>query len=200
MGEQQWVEILKTLFSGVEILILDEPTAALTPQESDQLFSVIKKMTNNGTSVIFITHKLNEVMALSDRTTIFRKGKVIGTVETSTTNKMELATLMVGRGVHFEVEKTDLKPGKSILEIRDLKVLNEKNREALKGVNLKVRQNEILGIAGVGGNGQVELFDALVGVRPVVEGHNLPGTGWRLPNFLPQRLHQVDWLASRLIV
>ncbi len=187
VGEQQWVEILKTLFSGVEILILDEPTSALTPQESDQLFSVIKKMTRDGTSVIFITHKLNEVMALSDRITIFRKGKVVGTVETSTTSKMELATLMVGRGVHFEVDKVDLQAGEVILEIRNLAVLNEKNRETLKGINLSVHQNEILGIAGVGGNGQVELFDALVGVHPVIGG-NICLDGTDITNLSPSRI------------
>ncbi len=187
VGEQQWVEILKTLFSGVEILILDEPTAALTPQESDQLFSVIKRMTADGTSVIFITHKLNEVMALSDRTTIFRRGRVIGTVETSSTNKQELATLMVGRGVHFEVDKNENEPGKPILRIENLVVLNEKNREALKGINLTVRENEILGIAGVGGNGQVELFDALVGVHKPLSGRISLGED-ELTNLSPSKI------------
>jgi ABC-type uncharacterized transport system ATPase subunit len=187
VGEQQWVEILKTLFSGVEILILDEPTSALTPQESDQLFSVIKKMTRDGTSVIFITHKLNEVMALSDRVTIFRKGKVVDTVATITTSKMELATLMVGHDVRFEVEKAEQHAGEVILQIRNLKVLNEKKREALKSINLDVRRDEILGIAGVGGNGQVELFDALVGVRPVAEG-NISLDGKELTRLSPSRI------------
>ena len=187
VGEQQWVEILKTIFSGVEILILDEPTAALTPQESDQLFTVIKKMTRDGTSVIFITHKLNEVMALSDRVTIFRKGKVIGTVETSSTNKQELATLMVGRGIHFEVEKNELEPGKPILRIENLKMLNEKHREVLKDVSLNLRENEILGIAGVGGNGQVELFEALVGVRSVQSGRIHLGEE-EITNLSPSRI------------
>lgn len=165
VGQQQWVEILKALFSGVEILILDEPTASLTPQESEQLFSIIKQMTLDGTSVIFITHKLNEVMMVSDRTTIFRKGKIVGTVETASTNRMELATLMVGRGVHFEVDKQDLDQGEPIMEIRDLSALGKNNRESLKSVNLTIHQNEILGIAGVGGNGQAELFDVIFGIQ-----------------------------------
>jgi simple sugar transport system ATP-binding protein len=170
VGEQQWVEILKTLFSGVDLLILDEPTAALTPQESEQLFSIIKRMTDDGTSVIFITHKLNEVMAVSDRVTIFRKGKVVGTVETATTDKMELAVLMVGRGVHFEVDKSHYQPGEPVLEIKDLRVSVASGRNVLKDVNLEVLSNEILGIAGVGGNGQMELFDTIVGVKPAISG------------------------------
>lgn len=170
VGQQQWVEILKTVFSGVDILILDEPTAALTPQESDQLFKIIKLMTKEGTSVIFITHKLNEVIKVSDRVTIFRKGKVVGTVRTSETDKMELAILMVGRGVHFEVDKTDLEPQETVLEICDLSVVNHSERKELSSVNLSVRENEILGIAGVGGNGQNALFDAIVGVRHVGQG------------------------------
>lgn len=170
VGEQQWVEILKTIFSGVEILILDEPTAALTPQESDQLFSIVKQMTQDGTSVIFITHKLNEVMAVSDRTTIFRKGKIVGTVNTSTTSKMKLATYMIGRGVHFEVVKNEVEPGSTVLALRDVNVLNDKKRNVLKSVNLTIRKNEIYGIAGVGGNGQPELFDVIVGVHSVDSG------------------------------
>ncbi|MEN8242520.1 MAG: ABC transporter ATP-binding protein [Chloroflexota bacterium] len=171
VGQQQWVEILKALFSGVEILILDEPTAALTPQESEQLFSIIKKMTMDGTSVIFITHKLNEVMQVSDRITIFRKGKKVGSVKTSTTNKIELATLMVGRGVHFEVEKETLEPGTLVMEIRDLSASSKDKRESLKSINLSIYQNEILGIAGVGGNGQSELFDAIIGIHPISGGN-----------------------------
>jgi len=170
VGEQQWVEILKTIFSGVEILILDEPTAALTPQESEQLFLIIKQMTEDGTSVIFITHKLNEVMAVSDRTTILRKGKIVGTVKTANTDRMKLATYMIGRGVHFEVEKSDQEPGGAVLELKNVTQLNDEKRPVLKSVNLTVRKNEILGIAGVGGNGQGELFDAIVGVNSVSEG------------------------------
>ena len=170
IGQQQWVEILKTVYCGVEILILDEPTATLTPQESDQLFNIIKLMTKDGTSVIFITHKLNEVIKVSDRTTIFRKGKVVGTVRTEDTDKMELAVLMVGRGVHFEVDKKELDPQETILEIRDLCVLSQSERKDLNGINLSVRKNEILGIAGVGGNGQNALFDAIVGIRQVETG------------------------------
>ena len=170
VGEQQWVEILKTLFSGVDLLILDEPTASLTPQESEQLFSIIKKMTEDGTSVIFITHKLNEVMAVSNRVTIFRKSKVVGTIDTSATTKMELAVLMVGRGVHFEVEKNPYDPGDPVLQITDLVVTVDSRRPVIKGLSLDVKRKEILGIAGVGGNGQMELFDAIVGVRKAEQG------------------------------
>ncbi len=171
VGEQQWVEILKTLFSGVEILILDEPTAALTPQESEQLFLIIKQMTEDGTSVIFITHKLNEVMAVSDRTTILRKGKVVGTVRTAKTDRMKLATYMIGRGVHFEVDKSEQQPGDAILKLQNVTMLNAEKRPVLKSIDLTVRQHEILGIAGVGGNGQKELFDAIVGVGSASQGN-----------------------------
>lgn len=170
VGEQQWVEILKTLFSGVEILILDEPTAALTPQESKQLFSIIHQMTADGMSVIFITHKLNEVLEVSDRTTIFRKGRVVGTVDTSKTNKTELATMMVGRGVDFQVEKDPSVPGSPILKIQDLHIANAKKRGAVNSFDLTIYENEIVGVAGVGGNGQNELFDAIVGIRTVQQG------------------------------
>jgi general nucleoside transport system ATP-binding protein len=170
IGQQQWVEILKALYSGVDILILDEPTATLTPQESEQLFKIIKRMTKDGTSVIFITHKLHEVLKVSDRTTIFRNGKVIGTVQTSEVDKMELAVLMVGRGVHFDVDKDKLLPQEPILVIRDLCVTNRDGRHELESVNLTVRKHEILGIAGVGGNGQNALFDSIVGVRSAAQG------------------------------
>lgn len=194
VGQQQWVEIMKTMFSGVEILILDEPTAALTPQESEQLFSIINQMTKDGTSVIFITHKLNEVLDVSDRTTIFRKGKVVGTVETSKTNKMELATMMVGRGVHFEVEKEDTEPGKPILEVRDLHVLNRNKRDVINSMNLCVREREILGIAGVGGNGQNELFDVIVGLQPAFAG-DIYLDGENITNYKPTRIME-QGLAS----
>jgi general nucleoside transport system ATP-binding protein len=170
VGEQQWVEILKALFSGVEILILDEPTAALTPQESDRLFSILRQMTSDRTAIIFITHKLNEVMAVSDRTTVFRRGEVIATVETADISKAELARLMVGRGVNFSVGKEAQDPAEAVLEIKDLRCLRDNKREALKGINLTIRRKEILGIAGVGGNGQDELFDVAVGVRKPTRG------------------------------
>ncbi len=189
VGKQQWVEILKTLFSGVEILILDEPTASLTPQESEQLFKVIKLMTEEGTSVIFITHKLNEVMAVSDRTTIFRKGRVVGTVATSTITKMELASMMVGRSVHLEVERAASSPGEAILEICDLRKEDEHKCSLLNGINLIIRTKEILGIAGVGGNGQVELFDILVGVKRATKG-SIRLAGEEITNLSPEKIAQ----------
>jgi len=170
VGQQQWVEILKALYSGVKLLILDEPTAVLTPQEAQKLFKIIRKMTRDGFSILLITHKLHEVMSVSDRVTVLRKAKWVGTVETNKVNVEELTRMMVGRYVAFKVEKEDLKPGQPILEIENLYIQNEQDLEALCCVNLIVRRYEILGLAGVAGNGQKELFDAIIGVRPINKG------------------------------
>ena len=169
VGEQQWVEILKALYLGAELLILDEPTAALTPQESERLFRIIERMTDDGLSIIFISHKLNEVMQ-SKRVTVLRKGKVISTVETKSTTKEELTTMMVGRSVMLQVKRKKMSAGKQILEIEGLRVKNDKGLPALKGISLTIHANEILGIAGVAGNGQKELFEALIGARNVETG------------------------------
>lgn len=170
VGEQQWVEILKVLYVGIELLILDEPTAVLTPQESDQLFSVLKKMRDNGLSIIFITHKLNEVMAVSDRITVLKKGKKVETVRTRDTNITELACMMVGREILFDINKEIVAPGKPVLEITDLQALNDMGQVALHGIDLSVHEGEILGIAGVAGNGQKELMEVIIGVRHAIQG------------------------------
>jgi ABC-type uncharacterized transport system ATPase subunit len=173
VGEQQWVEILKAIYSGVDLLILDEPTAVLTPQETERLFGVLEKMKAAGLSIILITHKLNEVIQVSDRVTILRKGKVVNTVDTSQVTKKSLARMMVGREVVLQIEKEDLPIGEPILEISKLRALNDRGQEALQGVTLNLHRNEILGIAGVAGNGQRELFEVLIGVRKTEAGQVL---------------------------
>lgn len=170
VGQQQWVEILKALYVGVRILILDEPTAVLTPQEADKLFAIIKKMKDKGLSIIFITHKLKEVMQISDRVTVLKKGKLVATVDTADVTMEELSTMMVGREVMFSVDKEKLAQGGSVLEINDLHALNDRRYKALNGLNLSLRGFEILGLAGVAGNGQKELFEVLIGVRKAQTG------------------------------
>jgi simple sugar transport system ATP-binding protein len=174
VGQQQWVEILKALYVGAELLILDEPTAVLTPQEAERLFAVLRQMTAEGLSIIFITHKLREVMDVSDRVTVLRKGKYVGTVNTEDVSREDLARMMVGRDVVLRVEKEEHPSGEPILEIRNLHAQGDRGgRETLQGVTLTLNQGEILGVAGVSGNGQKELFDILVGVKEAVVGQVL---------------------------
>ncbi len=170
VGMQQRVEILKTLYRGAEILILDEPTAVLTPQEIEELGIILKSLVKEGKSIILITHKLKEVMAMSDVVTIIRRGKVIDTLQTSETNIEELAEKMVGRKVNLFVEKHEAKLGDSVLRVKDVKVLDNRGLEAVKGVSFEVKSGEILGIAGVDGNGQNELVQAITGLRKSIEG------------------------------
>ncbi|WP_170574656.1 ABC transporter ATP-binding protein [Ruegeria atlantica] len=169
VGEQQWVEIVKALYLGAELLILDEPTAVLTPQESEKLFRIIRKMTGDGLSIIMISHKLNEVMQ-SDHVAVLRKGKIVGTVRTGEVTKEDLTSMMVGRSVMLQAEREELEPGDTILEVAGLRVRNDKDQHAVKGMSFKVHAHEILGIAGVSGNGQNELFEALMGVRNTDSG------------------------------
>lgn len=170
MGERQRVEILKILYRGANILVLDEPTSVLTPIESRHLFDFLRKMASEGKSVIFITHKLEEVKAVSDRVTVVRAGRPVGTVATSSANKSELATMMVGRQVLFTYQKAGSPRSIPILEARNLHVLNDKGLPALRGVSLTVNAGEILGIAGVAGNGQKELAEAIAGLREIEAG------------------------------
>ena len=170
---QQRVEILKTLYRGAEILILDEPTAVLTPQEIKELGIILKSLVSQGKSIILITHKLKEVMSMSDKVTIIRSGKVIDTLKTSETSIEELAEKMVGRKVSFAVKKDDAKIGNPILQVKGLKALDNRGLEAVKGVDLEVRSGEILGIAGVDGNGQNELIQAITGLRRTEKGQVL---------------------------
>jgi len=170
VGEQQRVEIVKTLFRNAKVLILDEPTAVLTPQESEALFKLLRRIVKEGRSIIFISHKLNEVMEISDRITVLRKGRVIGTVNKNETSERELAEMMVGREVLFNLERKPLKRGKEVLKVENLEAYNDKGVKALRGVNFTVSRGEIFGIAGVSGNGQKELAQALTGLRRVVKG------------------------------
>jgi ABC-type uncharacterized transport system ATPase subunit len=170
VGEQQRVEILKLLYRGAEILILDEPTAVLTPQEVEDLVRILRRLISEGKAAIFITHKMNEVMMFSDRVTVLRQGQVTATLSTSETTPQELARLMVGREVLFRLEKEPCQPGAPVLEVEELEALNDKNLPALRGVSLTVRAGEIIGIAGVAGNGQRELAEVITGLRAATAG------------------------------
>ncbi len=167
VGQQQRVEILKALYRGADILILDEPTAVLTPQEAKELFEVVRSLTSQGKSVIFISHKLNEVLEIADRISVLRRGKLIDTVSPEGVSEQDLARLMVGRDVLLRVDKAAARPAEPLLELDDLHVLDNLGLEAVRGVSLQVRAGEIVGIAGVDGNGQTELVDAITGLaRP----------------------------------
>jgi general nucleoside transport system ATP-binding protein len=171
VGVQQRVEILKTLYREARILVLDEPTAVLTPQETEDLFGVLKELVADGLSIIFITHKLGELLGVGDRITIIRDGRVVDTADAAKTNEGELARLMVGREVLLRVEKEETKAGyETRLAAEGLVVLSHTGARAVSGVNLSVRSGEILGVAGVDGNGQTELAEALAGTRPVESG------------------------------
>ncbi|GFZ84570.1 putative ABC transporter ATP-binding protein YufO [Compostibacillus humi] len=170
VGMQQRVEILKTLYRGAEVLIFDEPTAVLTPQEISELLDIMRSLVKEGKSIILITHKLKEIMEVCDRCTVIRKGKGIGTVNVSETNVNELASLMVGREVHFKTEKKEARPGKTVLKIDDLYVKDKRKVDIVKGLDLEVRAGEIVGIAGVDGNGQSELIEAITGLTKVSSG------------------------------
>jgi simple sugar transport system ATP-binding protein len=165
VGIQQRVEILKALYRGAEILILDEPTAVLTPQETDELLKVMRDLAASGVGIIFITHKLREVLAVTDTVTVLRGGKGVGTVDTADATQASLAELMVGRSVVLRVEKPPTEPGDVVLSVRGLRAKDDRGHWALNGVDLDVRAREILGIAGVEGNGQRELVEALTGMR-----------------------------------
>ena len=179
VGEQQRVEILKMLYRGAGVLILDEPTAVLTPQESEELGHTLRHMADEGKSIIFITHKLDEVTAFSDRVTVLRDGKNIATLATADTDKAELARLMVGRDVLFRLDRAEIEgegedtDGTAILSAQNVQALNDKGLPALRGVSLAVCSGQILGIAGVAGNGQRELAEVITGLRPVASGQVL---------------------------
>jgi simple sugar transport system ATP-binding protein len=165
VGIQQRVEIVKTLYRNAEIVILDEPTAVLTPQEAEDLFRIMRDLTARGVSIIFITHKLKEVLAVADRITVMRAGRVINTVKPAETNEPQLANMMVGRQVILTVDKKDREAEDEILKVEDLTVRDQRDLETVHGVSFTVRGGEVLGIAGVQGNGQTELSEALTGLR-----------------------------------
>ncbi|MCR2807232.1 ABC transporter ATP-binding protein [Paenibacillus soyae] len=185
VGMQQRVEILKTLYRGAEIVIFDEPTAVLTVQEIEELLTIIRNLAAEGKSIIIITHKLKEVMALSDTVTVIRRGKVISTVKTSETNERQLAELMVGRDVNFKVEKTKRQAGEVVLSVDNLRMKGDQSKMALDGTSFQVRAGEIFGIAGVDGNGQSELIYAITGMRKVQSGKVTLG-GRDLTNATPR--------------
>ncbi|MDI3472149.1 MAG: ral nucleoside transport system ATP-binding protein [Thermotogaceae bacterium] len=170
VSEKQKVEILKVLYEEAKIIIFDEPTAVLTPQESESLFKAIELMKENGKGIIFISHKLKEVVKISDRVTVLKNGKIIGTLNKEEFNENRLARMMVGKDFTFNIQKADNIPGKEILNIENLEVRNDKGILAVKGLNLIIKEGEILGIAGVAGNGQRELAESIVGLRKVEKG------------------------------
>ncbi|MCI7605685.1 MAG: ABC transporter ATP-binding protein [Spirochaetales bacterium] len=170
VGMQQRVEILKMLYRDADILIFDEPTAVLTPQEIDELMTIMKNLASEGKSIILITHKLDEIKRVADRCTIIRRGKFINVVDVASTSVNEMAAMMVGRPVSFKVEKAPKTPGESVLEVENLNVLNNKGVLGVKDFSLSVRRGEIVGIAGVDGNGQTELIEAITGLRKIQSG------------------------------
>ena len=169
VGQQQRVELLKALYRNAELLILDEPTAVLSPQEVEEFFGILRRMKEQGKTVIIITHKLEEVLAISDEVTVMRDGKSVGNVKTSETSAKDLARMIVGRDVLLRVDKTDAKPDGTVLEVKNLSV-SGKNGPAVKGVSFSVRAGEIVGIAGIEGNGQTELVEALSGLSKSATG------------------------------
>ena len=171
VGEQQRVEILKMLYRGAQVLIMDEPTAVLAPQETEVLFKTLRAMTADGKSIIFISHKLQEVMAIADRVTVLRKGKVTATgVPTKGSTRQELARLMVGRDVVFQMEKNKQEAGKVVLKVEDICAENDKGLPAVRSISFEIRQGEIYGLAGVAGNGQRELSQMISGLRKCTQG------------------------------
>ena len=171
VGMQQRVEILKMLYRDNEILIFDEPTAVLTPQEIEELMKIMKNLTAEGKSILFISHKLNEIMAVADRVTVLRKGQCIGTVETKDTNQQALSNMMVGRPVQLQVEKDEAHPGDVVLQVKDLRVHSKLHKkDAVQGVSFDVRAGEIVCIAGIDGNGQSELIYGLTGLEKSAGG------------------------------
>ena len=170
VGMQQRVEILKMLYRDADILIFDEPTAVLTPQEIDELMDIMRALVKEGKSIILITHKLEEIKAVAQRCTVIRRGKLIGVVDVASTSVSDMAAMMVGRQVSFKVEKEDAKPGEAVLSLKNLCVMNNKKVLGVKDFSLDVHAGEIVGIAGVDGNGQSELVEAITGLRPAESG------------------------------
>ncbi len=169
-GEQQRVEILKTLLLGADLLILDEPTSVLTPQESQGLFTILKKLAKEGHSIIFISHKLEEVLSICTRVTVLRDGEVVGTRERQELDKRELARMMVGREIDFELSRSECDKGPEVLKVKGLNVKGDRGENSVNGVDFEIHEGEIFGVAGVSGNGQQELVEAITGLRPIEGG------------------------------
>lgn len=189
VGIQQRIEIIKVLFRDAEIIVFDEPTAVLTPQEVVEFFKIVNGLKESGKGIIFITHKLGEVLEISDRIAVLRRGRIVGEVDPKTASKEELAELMVGRPVDLVVDKSPAKPGEVVLAVTDLVVLDERQHTAVDHVSFEVRSGEIVGVAGVQGNGQTELVEALTGLEPPLAGHvELNGVDITLAS--PRALHK----------
>ena len=191
VGLQQRVEIIKALYRHADILILDEPTAVLTPQEANELFRIMRELTERGVSIIFITHKLKEVLAVADRIVVLRGGRVAGTADPKTSTEASLAELMVGRKVILQVEKDDAHPTTPVLTIDDMQVRDDRKHLAVKGLSLEVRAGEILGVAGVQGNGQREFVEALTGLRSMESGR-VTIAGEDATGKLPRAITELD--------
>ena len=198
VGMQQRTEILKMLYRDNEILIFDEPTAVLTPQEIDELMNIMRGLAREGKSILFITHKLNEIMAVADRCTVLRKGKCIGTVNIADTTKEQLSNMMVGRDVKFAVDKTPATPGDVVLDVRELSVKSQLHKkDAVHRVSFTVRRGEIVCIAGIDGNGQSELIYALTGLMPVESGQiHLEGTDITHVSIRQRNLHGMSHIPE----
>lgn len=189
VGEAQRVEIIKTLYRGANILILDEPTAVLTPQECNKFFDILENLRADGKSVVFISHKLGEVMVISDRITVMRQGKFVSTVNKSDTNTAELAKLMVGREVFLNIERKKAPVGDVVLKVDELWTSGEKELSKIRGVSLDVRAGEIVGIAGIDGNGQSEFIEAIAGLRRVEKG-SVELCGKQITNLTPRKIRE----------
>lgn len=190
VGTQQRVEIIKALYRQADILILDEPTAVLTPQEATELFRIMRELTERGVSIIFITHKLKEVLAVADNIAVLRGGRMVGMADPQTATQATLAELMVGRKVILQVEKDEPQPKEMVLSVKNLEVLDDRGHTAVKSVDLEVRAGEIVGIAGVQGNGQRELVEALTGLRPVEQGEIIIA-GQNSTHFSPRQVTEL---------
>ena len=190
VGIQQRVEIIKVLFRDAKFLVLDEPTAVLTPQEVDELFTILRELRADGKGIIFITHKLNEVIEIADRISVLRRGKIVGSADPSTASPESLAELMVGRPVDLEIDKVDANAGDTILSVSNLVVADDRGQAAVSDVSFEVRRGEVLGIAGVQGNGQSELVEAITGLRTVVSG-SVSVSGTDTTTAGPREIHQL---------
>ena len=189
VGEAQRVEIIKTLMRGADVIILDEPTAVLTPQEARRLFEILNNLREGGKSLVFISHKLNEVMEISDRISVMRQGNYMGTVEKKDTSPLDLTKRMIGREVFLDIDKSYEKAGDTILEVKDIWVPSGKETSKIRGMSLSVREGEIVGIAGIDGNGQSELIEAITGLRRVEKGSVIVN-GKDVTNLSPRKVRQ----------
>ena len=190
VGSQQRVEIIKVLFRSAEVLIFDEPTAVLTPQEVAELFNIMNSLKATGKAIIFITHKLHEVLEICDRISILRAGEIVGEADPKVASNKELANMMVGRPVNLSLERHSSKPGKILLDVKNLSVLSEKLDLAVSDISFDVKEGEIVGVAGVQGNGQTELVEALTGLRSSLSGE-ISYFGEKVPNISPRKIHQI---------